>query len=142
MNYKDIHIGELIKKRFLEQNIETARVCNYFNCSEEDITKMYLAKNLSTEIVLSWSKLLEYDFFRLYSQHLILYAPVAKLNSSDANKITKSQLPQFRKNIYTKEVIYFILELLEQKEKTIVQIIEDYNIPKTTLYKWIRKYRI
>lgn len=49
-------------------------------------------------------------------------------------------MPQFRKNIYTKEIIYFILEIIQTGEKTKKQVIEDYNIPKTTLYKWIEKY--
>lgn len=142
MNYKDIHIGELIEKRLLEKKLEVSRVCMFFNCSEEVLTSMYKSKNLSTDLLLRWSKLLEYDFFRLYSQHLILYSPSSKLNASEISNITKSELPEFRKNIYTQEVIYFILELIEHKEKTILQIIDDYNIPKTTLYKWIRKYRI
>lgn len=47
----------------------------------------------------------------------------------------------FRKNIYTREVIDFILEMVEKREKTKKQIIEEYNIPKTTLYKWIEKNR-
>ena len=32
-----------------------------------------------------WSKILEYDFFRIYSQHLILYAPP----SANENKSKK-----------------------------------------------------
>ena len=57
-----------------------------------------------------------------------------------ANK--KITFPQFRKNIYTKEIIDFILEQIETKQKTIKQVIEEYKIPKTTLYKWISKYKI
>ncbi|WP_317127297.1 MULTISPECIES: helix-turn-helix domain-containing protein [Chryseobacterium] len=99
---------------------------------------MYNSKSLDSGILLKWSKILEYDFFRFYSQYLILYSPV-----SAETKIKKdnesSQMPQFRKNIYTKEVINFMLELLEKGEKTKSQIITEYNIPKTTLYKWIEK---
>ena len=142
MNFKDIHIGELIEKRISENKIETSRICNFLNCSEEDIIKMYTAKDLNTETLLRWSKLLEYDFFRIYSQHLILYAPMSKIDKTDNGENEKSKLPQFRKNIYTREVIFFILERIEMKEKTILQIISEYNIPKTTLYKWIKKYKI
>ena len=53
----------------------------------------------------------------------------------------KSALPQFRKNIYTKEIIDFILERIENGEMTKNQVIEQYGIPKTTLYKWIDKYK-
>lgn len=56
-------------------------------------------------------------------------------------KNEKTSLPRFRKNIYTKEVIDFILELVNVGEKTKRQIIEEYCIPKTTLYKWISKYK-
>ncbi|KAB1231620.1 helix-turn-helix domain-containing protein [Chryseobacterium viscerum] len=138
MNFKDINIGFMVHKRAVECKIETARLCKFFNCHENDILKMYNSKSLDSGILLKWSKILEYDFFRFYSQYLILYSPV-----SAETKIKKdnesSQMPQFRKNIYTKEVINFMLELLEKGEKTKSQIITEYNIPKTTLYKWIEK---
>ncbi|MBB6372286.1 hypothetical protein [Chryseobacterium shigense] len=100
--------------------------------------EIYQSKSLDAEILLRWSKLLKYDFFRLYSQHLILYAPASEMYHKQNEK---SELPKFRKNIYTKEVIEFILELIENNEKTKQQIITEYRIPKTTLYKWIAKYK-
>ena len=62
------------------------------------------------------------------------------IGKAENTKKQKPVLPRFRKNIYTKEVIDFILEQIQNKEMTKVQIIERYNIPKTTLYKWISKY--
>ncbi|WP_449399387.1 transposase [Chryseobacterium wanjuense] len=50
-------------------------------------------------------------------------------------------MPQFRKNIYTKEVIDFVTELITSGEKNISQVVEKYGIPKTTLHRWIVKYR-
>ena len=100
--------------------------------------EMYKHKSLDTEILLKWSKLLEYDFFRIYTQHLILYAPPVKQEENENNK--KSSLPQFRKNIYTKEIIDFILEQISNGKMTKNEVIERYRIPKTTLYKWISKY--
>ena len=127
----------MIEKRVAESGMETSRICNFLKCTEEEIQQMYQAKSLDTEIVLKWSKLLEYDFFRIYTQHLILYAP----SSAETNaKSVKSQLPQFRKNIYTREVIDFILEQVSTGEMTKIQVMERYKIPKTTLYKWISKY--
>lgn len=138
MNFKDINIGLMINQRVLECDIQTSRLCNFFDCSTQDILNMYNSKSLDCEILLKWCKILEYDFFRLYSQNLLLYAPV----SADHKKNKEnSQMPYFRKNIYTKEVINFILEMLEKEEKTKNQIIKEYNIPKTTLYKWIEKNR-
>jgi len=139
MNFKDIHIGNLIAKKAAESKIEILRICNFLDCSEDEIQKMYQSKSLGSEIILKWSKLLEYDFFRLYSQHLILYAPPCRENRIIKPKNTA--LPQFRKNIYTKEIIEFILELIENNRKTKHQVIEEYKIPKTTLYKWITKYK-
>ncbi|MEG0926820.1 helix-turn-helix domain-containing protein [Chryseobacterium sp.] len=136
-NLKDIHIGPLVYERVNEQNIEMGRICKFLNSTEKEVLEMYSMKSLDTEILLKWSKLLEYDFFRLYSTHLILYAPVASQNK----KTVRSKLPQYRKSLYTKEIIDYMLELLKNKQKTSAEIINHYGIPKSTLYKWISKYR-
>ena len=140
MNFKDIHIDYFINQRVTENGIEISRICNFMKCTEKKITEMYQSKSLDTELLLRWSKLLEYDFFRVYSQHLILYAPPSTIEKNKKNNV-KSKLPQFRKNIYTKEIIDFILEQIEKKEMTKNQIMERYRIPKTTLYKWISKHK-
>ena len=142
MNFKEIHIGQMLKMLVTENGIAISRICNFMKVSEKEIEKMYESQSIDTEILLKWSKLLEYDFFRLYTQHLILYAPSSAINNS-TEKIThaKSNLPQFRKNIYTKEMINFILEQIDSGETTKSEVIERYRIPKTTLYKWISKYK-
>ena len=137
MNFKSIHIGILINKAVTESGIEMSRFCNFFKCSTDDISEMMNAKSIDTETLLKWCKLLEYDFFRIYSQHLILYAPI---KSENPNR-EKSLLPQFRENIYTREIIDFILERIQTNEMSKNEVIERYGIPKTTLYKWISKYK-
>ena len=139
MNFKEIHIRTLINQAVTESGTEMSRICNFMKCEEEEVKQIYLQENLSTDILLKWSKLLEYDFFRIYSQHLILYAPVSADNEN--TKTQKTNLPQFRKNIYTKEIIDFILEQVSSGEMTKTQVMEKYKIPKTTLYKWISKYK-
>ncbi len=139
-NFKEIHIGELIKIRVEECGIEMDRICNFFNCTKAEILNMYEADDLKIKELLKWSKLLEYDFFRIYSQHLIFFSPPSGLNYKLSVK-SKSELPRFRKNIYTKEIIYFILEKINKGDKTKAQVIQEYRIPKTTLYKWISKYK-
>lgn len=136
--YKDIHIGQLIFQLVSEKEIDADRIVKFLKVPPTKIAEMYLSKDLSTEILLLWSKLLEYDFFRIYSQHLLLYAPPASVNYK--KKYAVSSVPQFRKNVYTTEIINFIVELYENKEMTQKEIIEKYNIPKTTLYKWIKKH--
>ena len=99
---------------------------------------MYNKSSLDSDLLLRWSKLLEYDLFRLYSQHLMLYSPV--ITNKTNKKANVNSLPKFRKNIYTKEVIDFILDQIKNEKMSKREIIERYNIPKTTLYKWIIKY--
>ena len=129
----------MMEKRVTESGIEISRICNFMKCSKEEIEKMYTQENLSTDILLKWSKLLDYDFFRIYTQHLILYAPTSA--KAENTKKQKPVLPRFRKNIYTKEIINFVLEQINTKEMTKTEVMERYGIPKTTLYKWISKYR-
>lgn len=136
--FKTIHIGSLLKMRMKELNIEMSRACKFFKCTESEIEAVYQSSSLDSEILLKWSKLLEYDYFRLYSQHLILYAPQG---NSFLNK-KHTQLPQFRKSIYTIELIYFIIEMVNTGEKTKKQITDEYKIPKATLHKWLVKYSV
>ncbi|MGV0924498.1 transposase [Empedobacter tilapiae] len=142
LNFKEIDIGKLLNQLVTEQEISIARVCNFMKCTEKEVEEMYNMKSLDTEVLLKWSKLLEYDFFRLYSQHLILYAPIGKKTyTEDEENNNKSSLPRFRKNVYTKEVIDYILNKIETGEMKTTEVIERYHIPKTTLYKWISKYK-
>ncbi len=75
----------------------------------------------------------------MYSQHLIFYSPPATINYKGETK--KTGLPEFRKNVYTVEIINFVVGLVQRKEKTVKEIMDEYNIPRTTLYKWLRKYK-
>ncbi|MDN3693676.1 transposase [Chryseobacterium tructae] len=139
MNLKKIHIGKLIQIRVEEKEIDLARLCNYFKCTEDELKRIYQSEGISTALLLQWSTLLEYDFFRLYSQHLIFYSPL-NIHNSQKDAGLKTSLLQFRKNIYTIEMIGFILEMIGSGIKTKQQVITEYRIPKTTLYKWIEKY--
>ncbi len=141
MKFKNIHIGQLIEKKVIESNIEIHRLCNSFNLKEPKIRKMYEQESIDSEILLKWCKILDYDFFRIYTQHLILYAP-SSATQQIKEKAIQTSLPEFRKNIYTREIIDFIIEQVSTGEMSKSQIIQRYKIPKTTLYKWISKYRI
>ncbi|WP_353050521.1 transposase [Chryseobacterium sp. ISL-6] len=120
-----------------ELNIDESRICAFFSLTSQEISSMYREEDMDSKYMLMWSKLLEYDFFRLYSQHLILYAPQSGILGS-ARKSTS--LPVFRKSLYTKEMIDFIVELLQTKQKTESEINKQYNIPRTTINKWRKKY--
>ena len=137
---KNIHVGNLIIQRVAEKGFDSVRICKFLKCTDPEWKSIQSQKSLDTDIILKLSTLLEYDFFRVYSQYLILYAPQA---NTDYNNISnkKSSLPNFRKNIYTKEMVDFILEQIESGNKTKAQIVNEYRIPKTTIYKWMNKYR-
>lgn len=136
---KKIHIGSLIKQRVDELNIDMKRIVSFFkNLSEKEIKEHYKKSSIETEHLLRWSKLLEYDFFRIYTQHIILFAPVGKTVSKRNTK--SSTLPNYRKNVYTKEIIDFVLDLYTKDNKKIIEISNEYNIPKNTINNWIKKY--
>ncbi|PTT70339.1 MULTISPECIES: recombinase family protein [unclassified Chryseobacterium] len=136
-NVKKIHIGKLIHQKVNEKGIDMYRIEKFLKCSEEEIFSMYQKPSIDTEILLRWSKLLKYDFFRIYVQHIILFSPSEKSKTEEQET---QKLPSYRKNVYTKEIINFVLELLNSGLKTKTEITEKYKIPKTTLYKWIEKY--
>ncbi|ROH97484.1 transposase [Chryseobacterium daecheongense] len=139
MLYKDIHIGQFIKERVTDKEITMERICNFLGKDEDFIEKVYTSKSIDTDLLLRWSKLLEYDFFRLYSSHLILYSPPAAVNKNEAQKTEK--VPYFRKNIYTQEIKDFIINKILSGEMTHSEIIQEYLIPKSTLHRWLQKIR-
>lgn len=140
MDFKNIHVGSLIEQKIRENETEISRICNFMACSEEEIKTKLSSKSLDSDVLLKWCKLLEYDFFRIYSQHLILYAPSSASTADKNDSTKKTAMPVFRKHIYTQEMISFILEQIKFGQITKSTAIEKYRIPKTTLYKWINKY--
>ncbi|MFT4224745.1 hypothetical protein [Dysgonomonas sp.] len=74
-NFNCIHIGKMIQQRMKECGVSVGRAAKFLKVKEEEMEKVYDRKPVDSSQLLSWGKLLEYDFFRIYSQHLILYAP-------------------------------------------------------------------
>lgn len=114
--FKEIHIGSLIATLFEEREIETDRALKFLELQEDQLEAIFNQKSIDSYLLLRFSKLLEYDLFRIYTQHLLLYAPSSPINK----KITKEsshKIPQFRKNVYTKEIIEFIVDLIATEKK-------------------------
>ncbi|WP_265131065.1 transposase [Chryseobacterium oranimense] len=141
MNLKDIHIGQSIRERVLELNISIERICKFmhYNYNESEIEEMYNSKSIDCDLLLRWSKLLEYDFFRLYVEHLILYSPMPKNSSVHTSNFSTKRNLAFRKNIYTKEIKDFIINKIKSGSMTHSEVTATYNIPKTTVCRWIVK---
>lgn len=141
-NYKDIHIGDRIKYLVQHKEISLERICAFIKCDPLTIQDMYLKKSLDSEILLKWSKLLEYNLFMFYNSHLQIYAPNssrAKISGKLSSKDKDSRSYNFKKNLYTPEVKRFIINQILIKGISTHTIIEKYQIPKTTLYRWLRK---
>lgn len=136
MNIKNIHIGSLIRSKVEEYQISIERISRFLNKTEDEVEMMYHSKSIDTDVLLKWCKLLKFDFFRFYTGHLILYAPQARIdNVFGQNKNTLV----FRKSIYTQEVKDFILDKIKTGKMTANDVVIRYKIPKTTLYKWMKK---
>ena len=131
-----IHLGSMIHKRVDELDYSTEKLCKFLKLTNAELLEIYKKESLESNLILKFSKLLDYDFFRIYSQHLILYS--AKENKSENN--IKSKLPNFKKNVYTHEIIDYILSKINSNEMTPSEVIKRYDIPKNTLYKWLKKY--
>ncbi|MDR3024373.1 transposase [Chryseobacterium sp.] len=136
MNIKNIHIGSLIRSKVEEHQISIERISGFLDRTEDDVEMMYQAKSIDTDILMKWCKLLRFDFFRFYTGHLILYAPQSRIDNEFREK---GNTIVFRKSIYTQEVKDFILEKIEMGAMTANEVVERYKIPKTTLYKWMKK---
>ncbi|MGC5746649.1 transposase [Chryseobacterium sp. NFX27] len=136
MLYKEIHIGKFIKEMVDENEVSMERICNFLNKDDQFIENVYQSRSIDTDLLLRWSKLLEYDFFRLYSSHLILYAPPSAVNK---NHKKSDKIPYFRKNIYTQEIKDFIMKRILSGEMTYGEVIKEYSIPKSTLHRWLQK---
>jgi len=78
--------------------------------------------------------------FLEFIHSILYYIPPTNTDHHIPNKPVKTKLPNFRKSIYTKELIDFIIELVSTGKKTRNEVIDQYKIQKTTLYKWFQKY--
>lgn len=141
MDYKNIHIGSHIKHIADLRELSISRACLFLKCNYEDIKEMYTKKSLDSDLLLRWCKLLDYNFFMFYHSHLQMYKPsasIAKLKNIELSN-DERQNYVFRKNLYMPEIIDWLLRKLDQGELTVKEIIEIYNIPKTTIYRWKKK---
>jgi hypothetical protein len=136
MNLKNIHIGQIIQTKVIEQGVKQQRILNYFDCEEDFLQNMYQQQNIDTGLLLGWCKLLKFDFFRVFVGHLTIYRCM-KVNTATEKKPTG--VGQFRKNVYSAEIINFVLQQLKDGS-TVAEVRDKYNLPKSTVNNWIRKY--
>jgi len=142
-NFKHIHIGEKIKEILEIKQISIVRASSFLKCSSQEIKSMFTQESLDSLMLLKWCKLLDYNLFMFYHSHLQIYKPSAssaKLKPTvdkKTNQISSSYT--FRKNIYSPDIIQWLLSKLATKELSVSDIINTYHIPKTTVYRWLKK---
>lgn len=111
MPTSNIHIGKLINKVWKQKNISIKQTLDSLKCNEEDVYKMLKKKSINTDKLLKWSRLLKYDFFRIYSQHLNPFTPkisgecpaMGKGKVLDAANIQSALLEEFESKIRKEE---------------------------------------
>lgn len=136
---RNLHIGEIISKIIIEKKMKTADIKSKMRITTRTLNKMLSAKSMDASDMLKWSKVLRYDFFRLYSSHLMLHHGISNTLTRKTDPLNVQGI-HIRKNVYTKDLIQFLVNKVRNKEMTAMEIINQYAIPKTTFYKWLQKY--
>lgn len=137
--FKEIHIGRIISELVQDKNFDNFDLTKLLNCNHNELMDMYNSESLDASVLLKWSKILDYNLFMFYHTHLQIYSP-SSARAQAPKENSKKVYPEFRKNYYSPEIKTFILELIENKELEIQEIINRYSIPKTTIYRWIKKH--
>ena len=140
VNFKEIHIGQHLKRISEFKNLSITRACAFLECSKKDIEDMYAQPSMDSQLLLKWCKLLNYNFFMFYHTHLQIYKPQASTTKLKDNQLEEELKPYvFRKNLYSPELIDWVLEQLRSQKLSAKDIIDKYQIPKTTLYRWKKR---
>lgn len=63
-----MHIGQLIRQQMYLQGKTTSWLAHELAYSRTNVYKIYDKKSIDTDLLLRISKLLQYDFFEVYSQ--------------------------------------------------------------------------
>ena len=136
--YKKIHIGKHIQHVVLKSGISLGKICQYMQSTPNEIEEMYAKSSIDSSVLLKWSKLLNYNFFMFYNTHLQLYKPKASTARLKETKESDS-LYDFSRKYYSNEVKEFVLNKIKKEELTVADVISKYNIPRTTIYRWVKK---
>lgn len=85
---EEIHIGEQIKIVFETKGISVTEFARRINKSRENMYSIFSRKTIDSGLLLAISRVLEFDFFKLYSKNnYVLQEEVQKLR--EENQILK-----------------------------------------------------
>ncbi|MFY7669392.1 MAG: helix-turn-helix domain-containing protein [Crocinitomicaceae bacterium] len=81
---EEIHIGQKIKEVFDTKGISVTEFARRINKSRENMYSIFSRKTIDTGLLLAISRVLEFDFFRLYSKsNYVLQEEVQKLREEN-----------------------------------------------------------
>ena len=66
-----MHIGKLIREKVKEQNKTSVWLAQQMSYSRTNIYKLYDKKSIDTDVLFRISAILDFDFFSLYSEHML-----------------------------------------------------------------------
>lgn len=66
-----MHIGSLIRSKVAERGISIVSFAEQLSCTRVNVYKIFDRKSIDTELLLRVSRVLDFDFFRYYSNDLI-----------------------------------------------------------------------
>lgn len=85
MRYNPTHIkhvmkpiGQLIHVRLQERGMSVSHLARQLSCERSNLYRIFERESIDTRLLLRISRVLEYDFFRLYSDELRKEKPVSK----------------------------------------------------------------
>ena len=138
-----IHIGELIKKKLEESGMDKTVFAHRIKKSYPTTLNIFKKRSIKTDDLLKISKVLKYDFFRVYSAEIQLTCPKATNNvrqsAMSKGEATDTTLPRFKKNLYSNEFIDNLVKEINEGKLSRYEAMKKYELPKTTLYRWCRK---
>lgn len=65
-----LHMGNLIRQRMKEKQISVVLMAKYLSCSRNNVYKLLNKYSMDTEVLAKISRLLDFDFFALYSREI------------------------------------------------------------------------
>lgn len=65
-----IHIGKLIKDRFSKSELSIDEFADLIGCNRDNAYNIFRRERLHTDQLLKISKILKFDFFRVYSEYI------------------------------------------------------------------------
>jgi len=69
---KRLHIGNRVQEVFMNSGLSVQQFAGMIPCKVGNIYKIYEREEISTSLLVKICKILQYDFFKLYSQELQL----------------------------------------------------------------------